>query len=342
MLAILAETAIPGASVAIRVAGQPARIAALGTNDPAGSAQLVPADRFYIYSITKLLLATVALRLVTRGALVLDAPVSDYLPELTLPARITLRQLLGHTAGLPDYGGLPAYDAAIRTAPGEAWSDETFLAQTLPRGLLFAPGEGWAYSNIGYLLVRQIIERATGEPLGATLDRELFAPLGLRQTSVVASLTDAAALTPGWSLFFDPDGDLANIAPRYHPGWVAHSVVGSTAAEVATLVEAIIAGPLLDDTERAALLTPRTLPFDHAHFRQPSYGLGIMLDPASPHGLVAGHGGGGPGYAAAAFHFAALAGRPTTIVSLLNRDHDDAAMRIVFALAALLTEGGQG
>lgn len=235
MLAILAETAIPGASVAIRVAGQPERIAALGTRDPAGSTSLTPADRFSIYSITKLLLATVALRLTRRGALVLDAPVARSLLERDLPAPITLRQLLGHTAGLPDYGDLPAYRAALRAAPEEAWTDETFLARTLPRGPLFPPGAGWAYSNIGYLLVRRMIERATGEQLGTILDRELFAPLGLRRTGVIATLADAAALTPGWSRFLDPEGALENIAPRYHPGWVAHGGVSATAAEVAAL-----------------------------------------------------------------------------------------------------------
>ena len=339
--AILTETATPGASVAIRIAGRPPWLGAIGSRDPAGSAPLTPEDRFYIYSVTKLLLTAAALRLATRGTLALDAPIANFLPELALPAPITLCQLLGHTAGLPDYGRLPAYNDAIRATPEEAWSDDTFLAQTLSRDLLFPPGEGWAYSNIGYLLVRRIVERATGEAWGAILDRELFAPLGLRRTSVVATLNDAAALTPGWSQFLDPAGELANITPRYHPGWVAHGVVGSTAGEVAALVEAIVAGSLLADTERTALLAPRALPFTDRWFRQPAYGLGVMLDPASPYGLVAGHGGGGPGYAAGAFYFADLAGQPTTIVALLNRDHGDAALRIVFALADLLAAGDQ-
>jgi D-alanyl-D-alanine carboxypeptidase len=255
---------------------------------------------------------------------------------------VTLRQLLGHTAGLPDYGGLPEYNAAIRAAPERAWSGDEFLARTLPRGPLFAPGEGWAYSNIGYLLVRQIIERATGELLATVLRQHLLDPLGLRQTSVVSTLADAAALAPGWSRFLDPDGEVTNITPRYDPGWVAHGVVAATAEEVAALIEAIVAGPLLGEAERATLLTPRLLPFAHPPFRQPAYSIGLMLDPASPYGLVAGHGGGGPGYAAAAFHFAALAGEPITIVALLNRDHNDAAMRVVFTLAELLTAGDQG
>ena len=63
-----------------------------------------------------------------------------------------------------------------------------------------------------------------------------------------------------------------------------------------------------------------------------------MLDRASPHGLTAVHSGGGPGHSAAAFRFTALAGQPTAIVALANRDHDGVAMRIAFALADLITE----
>ena len=140
-------------------------------------------------------------------------------------------------------------------------------------------------------------------------------------------------MTPGWSSALDPAAGLQDIAPRYDPGWVAHGLVAGTAHELARLTEAIVAGEVLPPASRDALLTPTLLTFAHPHFRQPAYGLGAMLDPASPHGAVAGHGGGGPGYSAAAFHFPHLAGRPVTIAALLNRDRDDAAPRLVFALA---------
>ena len=142
---------------------------------------------------------------------------------------MTIRQLLGHTAGIPDYGGLPEYAAAVRATPETPWSGAEFLARTLPSGLRFAPGTSWAYSNIGFLLIRQLLERVTGEPLAALLDRALFAPLGLQRTTVAATLADAATLTPGWSTYLDPTGDLADVTPRYHPGWVSHGVVTATA-----------------------------------------------------------------------------------------------------------------
>jgi D-alanyl-D-alanine carboxypeptidase len=336
MREILTMEAVPGTIVAIRVAGQPPYGAALGWRDPHAAASLALDDRFYVYSISKTLLAATTLRLASAGKLALDAPIADYLPEVTLPAPVTIRQLLGHTAGLPDYGGVPEYAAAVRATPETPWTAAEFLARTLPRGLLFPPGTGWAYSNIGFLLIRQLLERVTGEPLDILLHRALFAPLGLQQTAVAATLADAASLTPGWSTFLDPAGDLADVTPRYHPGWVSHGVVTATAPELAQLVEAIITGPLLSADDRATLLTPTILPFAHPQFRQPAYGLGVMLDPGSPHGLIAGHAGGGPGHSAAAFHFAALGGQPTTIVALANRDRDDVALRIVFAVADLI------
>jgi len=119
---------------------------------------------------------------------------------------------------------------------------------------------------------------------------------------------------------------------------VAHGLVAGTAHELARLTEAIVAGDLLPPTMRAALLAPTPLPFAYPRFRQPAYGLGTMLDPALPHGLVAGHAGSGPGYSTAAFHFPRLAGQSITIAALLNRDRDDAAARLVFALAEAFAE----
>ncbi len=84
------------------------------------------------------------------------------------------------------------------------------------------------------------------------------------------------------------------------------------------------------------MLDPVPVPAQHPLFRQPSYGLGVMIDPGSPYGSVAGHGGGGPGYSAAALHLPHIEERRATIVVLANRDRDDLAMGISFALADIL------
>ena len=83
--------------------------------------------------------------------------------------------LAGRTSGLPTYGGY-AYQQAV--AEGQsAWTIDALLARTNARRLLFDPGKGWAYSNIGYLLIRQLLERTTTSNIDAAIHQLVFAPL---------------------------------------------------------------------------------------------------------------------------------------------------------------------
>ncbi len=106
--------------------------------------------RHLVYSVTKTFLAVLCLRL----ELELDAPARSWLDDRDLPA-VSLRQLLNHTSGIPDYGRLPEYTEAVRTRPSDPWDDEELIARALSAPGGFAAGAGWAYSNTGYVLVRQ-------------------------------------------------------------------------------------------------------------------------------------------------------------------------------------------
>src|SRR5215475_4658851 len=119
---------------------------------------LSPETIFPIYSITKTLTAICALRLAELGSLRLDADVRQWLPEVNLPTAITLTHLLRHTSGLRDYGPQPEYHEAVRTHPAHPWTRQEFLDATVPKGLLFRPGDSWAYSNVGYMLIVDIME----------------------------------------------------------------------------------------------------------------------------------------------------------------------------------------
>jgi D-alanyl-D-alanine carboxypeptidase len=143
-------------------------------------ADLSPETIFPIYSITKTLTAICALRLAEFGSLRLDEDVRQWLPEVNLPAAMTLTHLLRHTSGLREYGPLPEYHEAVRTHRARPWTRQEFLDATVPKGLLFPPGESWAYSNIGYMLVVDILERVTGRTFAALLNEFVNAPLALR------------------------------------------------------------------------------------------------------------------------------------------------------------------
>jgi D-alanyl-D-alanine carboxypeptidase len=332
----LRDTGAPGASVALLVDGEQHFVEGVGYRDLARKEPLARDARFYIYSITKTMVAVAVLQLVTQGKLALDRPVQDYVHDLPMATPVTLRQLLNHRGGLPDYGALPAYNDALRAHPQQAWTPNQFLEQMLQDQLLFAPGQSWRYSNIGYLLLLMTLEAVLGAPLHAVLREQVFAPLGLPAMTVARSLEGAGSLTPGYTAFFSETGDLADMRVSYHPGWVAHRVVISTAGELARFFESHSEGALLSAAMMEAMAEPQIVPVTHPFFTQPAYGLGLMLDPQSPYGLVAGHGGGGPGYATAAFRFPNVRGHSVIAVALANRDHPELGLAIIYSLIELL------
>lgn len=335
---VLRTTGTPGVTIAIVADGE------LLLQDGFGFADLnhrvaLPADaQFYIYSVTKSLIAIATLQLVEQHHLVLDEPVQTYLPGLRLHTTVTLRHLLANTGGIADYAALPAYVEAVKAHPQQAWTSQEFLAHTLPLGLQFAPGHGWGYSNIGFLLLRLVIEQVTGMSLHRIFAQQLFAPLGLRQTFVAQSVGDGSVLTPGYSTLLSDTGELQNIATRYDPGWVSHGVVISTSYEVATIFEALVTGKLLSAASLAAMRTPTVVSTRHPFFVTAAYGLGVMIDPHSPYGDVLGHGGEGPGYSAVALEFAHVNGRRIICVVLANREQHDLSMGIAFAAVKALED----
>jgi D-alanyl-D-alanine carboxypeptidase len=328
--ALLAEAGAPGAAVAVLLDGETILEAGIGYRDAASTMPL-PADaRFYLYSLTKTLIAAAILQYVGRGALALDEPVQRYLPDLSLPAPIAVRRLLNHSAALPDYGGLAVYHEAVKTTPGRPWPPERFLQ------IAAAPEPSppsWRYSNVGYLILKLLLEKVSGRSLRQALYDQLFAPLRLADSFVAESLGDAVTLTPAHSRILDPDGELQDITGHYHPGWVAHGVVISSARDVARLMLALFAGELLLPELRTAMAEPVLLPFDHPLFRRPAYGLGVMIDAASPHGLIIGHAGGGPGYATAALCLPDTGGHSLVTVAMANRDAPDLGLALAYRLA---------
>lgn len=331
----LDEFQTPGAAIAIRLDGRTFLETGIGYQDNNHRISLPTNANFYIYSITKSLIAAASLYLVDKGILDLDASVELYLSDFPFDPSITLRQLLSHTSGLPDYGGVPAYADSVRVKPGSPWSKEMFLDVARNQGLQFSPGTGWAYSNIGYLLLKFLLEQITGFSLQQLLHQVIFRPLSLKETFVPSNLDDVCELTPGYTTFFG-DG-LQDMSRIYHPGWVAHSVVISTAPELAQIINALLAGHLIDLSLVMEMTYPLHILGKYPLFENLGYGLGLFIDTGSPYGKVVGHTGEGPGYSVAAFHFPELAGARTTIVALTNRDRGDLGLTLVYKMAALIS-----
>jgi CubicO group peptidase (beta-lactamase class C family) len=187
-----------------------------GARDARGGAPPDRTTRYRIGSITKLVTATAALRLVAAGRLSLDEPVGRWLPELAraLPG-VTVRHLVTHTAGVPSIGdGSAPYWTG---APGP--TEAAFLA-ALGGPTEFAPGARYAYSNAGMALVGLIAARVSGQPWRAFVDDQVLAPLGLGgarwdlaavapDERAVGVAPDGTVDPPSWQLgAFEPAGGL--------------------------------------------------------------------------------------------------------------------------------------
>lgn len=331
----LHESQTPGAAIAVHINGQAFLETSVGYQDLKHEVSLPTDANFYIYSITKSLLATASLNLVNEGRLDLDASVQPYLPNFSLDTSVTLRQLLSHTSGLPDYGGTPAYRDAVKATPNSPWSMEVFLDLAQTQGLQFTPDGGWAYSNIGYLLVRCVLEAVTNLSMQQFLQKVIFKPLSLQKTFVPSTLDDVRELTPGYSTFFNAN-ELQDVTRFYHPGWVAHGVVVSTAPELAKIMDALFVGTLLNPLLVDQMLCPVHIFGKHPLLSLLGYGMGLFLSVDSPYGTAGGHVGEGPGYSVAAFHFPSLAGSRMTLVALANRDRHDFGLQLVFKMVRTL------
>jgi serine-type D-Ala-D-Ala carboxypeptidase len=178
----------PGAAVIVGRHGAIVWERGYGTLGGGSSAPVDPRRTVYdLASLTKVVAtATAAMVLVDQGRLGLDDPVARYLPEFRggQKSRVTIRHLLAHRSGLPAGRGIP------RGGPAEV------RRAVLSTPLYAAPGESHEYSDLGAAVLGFVVERVTGEPLDRFVQREVYAPLGMRSTTFRPSASDAARTAP--------------------------------------------------------------------------------------------------------------------------------------------------
>jgi len=234
------------------------------------------------WSFTKTVLAAAALALVRDGCLELDTVLRRQ--------PYTLRQLLQHRAGLADYGSVPAYHQAVARHEN-AWPVGELLERSKAGLLLQAPGERFAYSNIGYLFVRQLIEEATGEGLGPSLARLVLQPLGIGGARLATQRSDL-------------NGVLMGRTHDYDPRWVYHGLLVGPLRDAALLLDRLMSGNVLPPALKAAMLERQPVggPIAGRPWVSPGYALGLMSGGVTGGGAMTGHTGGGPGSSIAVYH----------------------------------------
>lgn len=169
------DGAAPGAAVLVLRKGEVAFRKGYGLSDLESAQPITPGTNFRLASITKQFTATAIEILEERDLLEYDAPVTTYLPSLPPYAReITIRHMLTHSSGLPNYEDLIPEDAAAQLHD----ADVLRLIEGTDRPI-FEPGKAYQYSNTGYALLALVVEKVSGESFPAFLEQNIFLPLGM-------------------------------------------------------------------------------------------------------------------------------------------------------------------
>ncbi|WP_267304535.1 serine hydrolase domain-containing protein [Mycobacterium barrassiae] len=181
----------PGCSAAVGIEGDVVWSGARGLADLETGAQLTTHSVFDIASVSKQFTATAILLLANDGKLSLDDSLASHLPGLPEWAEtVTVEQLMHQTSGIPDYIGLledAGYDYTDRTTQEQAVQ----VLAKVPE-LQFEPGSQFDYSNSNYLLLADIVQQVSGQPLPAFLNARVFKPLDLAMTMDPRVLPDSA------------------------------------------------------------------------------------------------------------------------------------------------------
>ncbi|MGW0520034.1 serine hydrolase domain-containing protein [Crossiella sp. NPDC003009] len=297
---LVREAKFPAALAAVSVDGRQRSYAA-GVRDRATGAPAVKDSQVRIGSNTKTFVAVAVLQLVAEGKVELDAPIERYLPNLVRGKgidgnHITVRQLLQHTSGLPNYTKhigvtrFPEFRDRYRE-PRE------LLDIALSHPADFAPGTSWSYSNTGYLLAGLLIQRVTGRPVAEVVTTKVIDRAGLRETywPRVGEMTIRGPHPKGYGLTDStkPDSPVLDVTVQ-DTGWggAAGELVG-TPSDLNRFYAALLGGRLLPPAQLAEMR--KTVPAKD-FIPGVSYGLGIMRTELSCGRVAWSHGGDIPGY----------------------------------------------
>jgi D-alanyl-D-alanine carboxypeptidase len=304
----VAAQRIPGAVAGVWAAGRGGWTHTLGSGDLQTAAPIGSDDHFRIASVTKTFVATVALQLVDEGKLRLDDTLDPYVPGIPNGDRITIRQVLGMTAGIFNYIDDPAFDKEYTSNPLMAFDARQVVEIIKQHPSDFPPGAQLRYSDSNYILLGFIIEQMTGGTAAEAIAARIIAPLGLTNTSfpdtpkMPEPFARGYAAAPNSSLLRDVTFGNPNVA------WTAGAML-STLEDLRVWAKALADGTLLKPETQRERLQMNDLP--SAPGFSVGYGLGIM----DLNGFY-GHTGAIFGYSTWILHSSAEDG---TIVVLTNR-----------------------
>ena len=234
--------------------------------------------QFCVGSMNKMFTSVAILQLVQQGKLELDKPLAAYWPDYPnrdLASRVTIRQLLSHTAGTGDI-----FTPELEAHRNEMRTLADYIKLFGNRPVRFDPGTKWEYSNYGFILLGRLIELVSGEPYQDYVRKNVYLPAGMLHTDSLPESAHGQERAIGYTR--GPNGLVPNAGMMR---WSSTSAGGgySTAGDLFLFAQALQSGKLLDSALLKEATTGNTI--------HNSYGLGFyVLDDGAY-----GHGGGGPG-----------------------------------------------
>lgn len=284
-------------------------------------------------SVSKNFTATAVMLLRRRGLLDLDDEITRFFPEIPYKG-VTVRNLLNHTGGLPDYMEWVAMTALKEDTIPDNDVIVRFLCEC-GKDAEFAPGEKWEYSNTGYCLLAQIVEEVSGEKFEDFMQKNIFDPAGMASTKIIHRRRDNVApdnLAYGMVLDLAAEKyELPDISPDNDfvvplDGMSGDGMVHSNIFDLLRWDRVLRSGTLLTKEEQEIMYTPGKLKSGEAAVTgiesdTPYYGFGWRVGTVPGLGLIVSHSGSWPGYGT---WFERFIDADRTLIMLRCRDPKDA------------------
>ncbi|WP_084523565.1 serine hydrolase domain-containing protein [Nocardia inohanensis] len=287
---LVAGAAVPGAQLVLTEGDAVVQVDS-GVGDVGGNTAYPDNAQFRIASNTKTFVAAVVLQLAGEGRLELDAPIDRYLPGVVHGpggdgSVITVRNLLQHTSGIPDYLGQLDLESVAGLQAARPIGE--LIALGMAETANFTPGSKAQYSNTNYLIAGELVRKVTGKPVGIEITTRILTPLGLTGTYWPAYPSENVIRAPHARAYHEFDGKRVDITD-IDPGWgLPDGAMVSTGLDLDRYFTALLAGRVLAPAQLAEMR--HTVPSNDFR-RSDDFGLGLFHWKTSC-GLDAwGHGG---------------------------------------------------
>lgn len=255
-------------------------------------------SKFQLASVTKIFTSTAILQLKDKGKLKLDDSFSKYFPEFPFPD-ITIRHLISHTSGLPDF---QIFEEVVAKNPGRVFTNSDIIPtlNNWKKTLLFKSGESWSYSNSGYCLLALLVEKLSGLKFEDYVRQQIFVPAQMNdsyfETDVLKSPDVKTTKNQVYPTLFAKELQAVEM-PRWR-GFKGNGGIIATSADMLKFDQALYSGELLKQLTLDEAFTPMKLN-DGKSAKTDTlnsfYGLGWFILEDESQGKIVWHGGGRPG-----------------------------------------------